>query len=317
MLLKDLSPDPIAAAEAAPGGASRTTMNDPTEFASRVTTLASLPEVYLKVRALLDDPRATMADVAGIIGQDPGLTARLLRIANSAMYGFAGRIATVSRAVTMLGTQQVHDLVLATSVTRAFARISPALVNMDSFWRESVHCGLLTRALGARCDVLDVERLFVEGLLRDVGHLVLYHELPNLAAQALEASRQSGTPLYQEERRLIGFDFAEVGAELLKAWGLPEGLQEVVRDHVEPDRSRVHVLETALLHIATTLAAAGPDLSAEDVAARACPPAWSLTSLTPAVAVAVAREVADQVAGVAEMVVDASARPHPPVAATA
>lgn len=292
-------------------------MTNPTELAKHVTTLASLPEVYLRIRALIDDPRSSMAEVATIIGQDPGLTARLLRIANSALYGFAGRIATVSRAITMLGTQQVHDLVLATSVTRAFSRISPALVDMDRFWRESIHCGLLNRSLGARCNVLDVERLFVEGLLRDVGHLVLYRELPDLAAQALAASRETGAPLYQEERRLMGFDFAEVGAELLKAWGLPEGLQEVVRDHLEPERSRAHVLETALLHIATALAAAGPDPSAEVVAARASPSAWGVTSLTPALAVAVGRGVADQVTEAVDMVVDTAAAPRPAAAATA
>jgi len=212
--------------------------------------LVSLPAVYLRAKERIDDPDSSLDEVAEVIGQDPAMTARLLRIANSAFFGFAARIETVGRAVNILGTQQVHDLLLATSVSNAFSGISSEVISMDLFWRNSVHCGVAARLLASRCNVLDSERLFVEGLLRDIGHLVMYTKVPGLAKEALVQSENEGTELVRVERELMGFDYAVVGAELMRVWRLPDSLQESVRFHPEPAKAQKFPLETAIVHIA-------------------------------------------------------------------
>jgi len=227
------------------------------QIARSTNALITLPAVYLRARAALQDPNASLAEAADVIACDPAMTARLLRIANSAFFGFAAPVQTVARAVNLLGTEQVHDLLLATSVSSVFAGVSRELVDMEVFWRRGVLCGVAARLLAARCNVLDSERLFVEGLLHEVGHLVLFQHLPESAASAMRRAGQTGTPLFRVERELLGCDYAEVGSELLRLWQLPASLQESVRWHVEPERARDFPLEVAIVHMAWCLTDAG------------------------------------------------------------
>ena len=156
--------------------------------------LISLPDIYLRLRSVLDDPDFSMSEVADVISRDPGMTARLLRLVNSAYFGLAAKIETVTRATSLLGTQQVHDLVLATSVADTFEGMSSEVMDMQRFWRRSIHCGILSRQLANKCNVLDSERLFVAGLLRDIGHLVMYQTIPLQSQQAMEQSARTARP---------------------------------------------------------------------------------------------------------------------------
>lgn len=272
-------------------------MSNARELVSSAVQLVSLPDVYFRVKSLVDDPRSAMADIAQVIAYDPALSARFLKIANSAIFGFASKIETVSRAITLLGTQQVHDIVLATSVTRAFKGISSRVMNMEAFWRNSIYCGMLSRQLAIRCNVLDSERLFVEGLLRDIGHLILYQKVPELAEEALRRSRQEGKPLFRLERELLGFDYADVGGELLRSWKLPTSLQEAVRYHTEPSRAREFPLEASIVHIADLIATpAGANEDADQLTLRVDPVAWRATGLSEESIDAVRQEVDQQVA---------------------
>ncbi len=254
---------------------------NPHELVSQVTKLVSLPGVYFKVKKLVDDPDASLVEIGEVITQDPALTMKLLRIANSAFFGFAAKITTVTRAVNLLGIQQVHDLALAVSVAKAFEGISSEVMDMERFWRNSVYCGVAARIVAVRCNVLDSERLFVEGLLRDIGHLILYDRMPVEAGEALIRSRESGQDLYQVERLLLGFDFAQLGAMLMAEWRLPESLREAVHYHPEPARAQCFQLETSIVHIAsriTDLTEAGVD--PEQWARLIDPYAWRTTGLS-------------------------------------
>ncbi len=267
-------------------------MSSPQELVSGTEDLVSLPEVYFQVKALVQDPDAGAAELAEVISCDPGLSARFLRVANSAFFGMRGRVETVSRAVAIMGMQQVHDIVLATSVARAFSGIPSSLVDMEQFWRKSVYCAIVARMLAVRSDVLDSERLFVEGLLSDVGHLIMYLKVPGQVRQALSEARQEHRPLHLMERKFVGCDYAQVGGELMSAWGLPESLATAIRFHTEPAAAQEHQLETSLVHIATIATATVMDAGGTpSIAADAA--AWEVTGLSDADVDAVL-EAADQ-----------------------
>jgi putative nucleotidyltransferase with HDIG domain len=247
-----------------------------------VSTLVSLPEVCMQVNDLVDDPNSSAAAIGKVISQDPGLTTRLLKIANSSFYHFPSKIETVSRAVTIIGTRELRFLVLATSSVRSFDNLPNDLVDMSAFWRHSVYTGVIARILAGHCNVLHKERLFVAGLLHDVGHLVMYNKIPELVRVMFHRVKVTGEPLYEAEREVFDTDHGEVGEALLKLWRLPQSLQEVVRHHHEPEKAEQFRLETAIVHMANSLAmlaemgttslAEGPPVS--DLA-------WQLTGVSP------------------------------------
>jgi putative nucleotidyltransferase with HDIG domain len=229
-------------------------MRKASDLLKGVVGVASLPGVYLRLSAVVSDPRSSAADVGRVIAEDPGLTARLLKLVNSAMYGFPSKIETVSHAISIVGTAQLQDLALATSVIRLFANVPESLVTMESFWRHSVACGVTARAIASRRREVNVERYFVAGLLHDIGRPIMFMQAPEEARAAVLRSRETGEPLYQVEYALLGFDHAHVGHALLDQWKLPPSLRESVAHHHHPERSQRFPVETAVVHVADLLA---------------------------------------------------------------
>jgi HD-like signal output (HDOD) protein len=244
--------------------------------------LISLPDIYYRLREILDDPDHSLAEVAVVISKDPALTLRLLSIVNSSLYSFAKKVDTVSRAITLLGTLQVHDLVLATSVATTFKGMSSRWIDMKNFWWRSVYCAVASRQLAILSSDCDRERLFVAGLLHDIGHLMMYQAIPDLAQQSALIAQESNRPLYLVEQEHIGFTSATVGAELMTQWKLPESLSLITRFHTEPERAEQYRPETVLVHVGALLsrADAGEGLFNEGPL-TVNPATWSLTGLTP------------------------------------
>lgn len=251
-----------------------------TELVKGVATLVSLPEVCVRVNELVDDASSSAIDIGQAIALDPGLTARLLKIANSSFYRFPSKIETVSRAVTIIGTRELRFLVLASSAVRSFGRLPTSTLDMSEFWRHSLYCAVIARLLAAQCNVLHRERLFVAGLLHDVGHLVMYSKIPDLVQVMIHRANRSGEPMYQAERDVFDIDHGTVGAELLKLWNLPVGLQETVEFHHEPQFAADFQLETSIVHIANVLAVlAERGSTCLDDGPNIHPVAWEITRL--------------------------------------
>jgi putative nucleotidyltransferase with HDIG domain len=248
-----------------------------------VAGVASLPGVYLRLSEVVSDSRSSAADMGRVIADDPGLTARLLRLVNSAMYGFPSKIETVSHAISIVGTAQLQDLALATSVIRLFGGMPESLVTMESFWRHSVACGVTARAIATRRREQNVERYFVAGLLHDIGRPIMYMQVPDEARAAILRSRESGEPLFLVEHCLLGFDHTHVGQALLDLWKLPASLRESVANHHHPERSRRFPVETAVVHVADLIAnALGLGSSGEPGVPPLDSQAWECIGLPPA-----------------------------------
>jgi HD-like signal output (HDOD) protein len=228
----------------------------PQTLVADVKDLVTLPELALRIAAMVDDPRSSANDIGREISNDAGLTARLLRVANGPAFGQKGNIVSINRAIAVLGVRQVRDLAVGLTAIRSFDGIGNDLVTMESFWRHSVLCAVAAGQLAARGTAKRIESPFVCGLLHDIGQLVLFSRAPQLARQALSTAIESldDPPLYRCEREVMGFDHGAIGGALARQWGLPKALQECIEFHHEPARAEAHPLEAAIVHIANSTA---------------------------------------------------------------
>ena len=228
----------------------------PEELVAGIKDLVTLPEVALRIAGMVDDPSSSSADIGRAISQDAALTARLLRVANSPAFGQHGKIATISRAITVLGVRQVRDLTVGLTAVRTFDGIGNELVTMESFWRHSFLCAVAAGQIAGRRARNPDDSPFIAGLLHDVGQLVLFSRAPQLARQALLMSVDSADDrgLFLCEREILGFDHGAVGVALAKSWGMPRSLQECIEFHHEPERAQEFPLEAATIHIANSVA---------------------------------------------------------------
>ena len=208
----------------------------------------SLPSIYFELQAALNDPNKTFQDLGNIISFDPALSARLLKIVNSPFYGFPSKIDTISHATSIIGRDQLTDLALATLVIYQFRGIPNSLFNMEKFWRHSMACGVVARSIAEFRGDKNVERLYLAGILHDIGRLVIYKTQPALARDAFYRSKELKENIYLCERELMGFDHADVGRELLKAWQLPPRLVEAVGSHHQPETAKEFPVEAAIIH---------------------------------------------------------------------
>ncbi|WJW75251.1 HDOD domain-containing protein [Thiohalobacter sp. IOR34] len=225
-----------------------------TQLIDDVSDLVSPPDICVKVFDLVESPEASAQDIGEVIARDTGLTARLLRLVNSSYYNFSRRIDTVTRAITIVGVRELYSLVLAVSAIKSFSALPNTLVNIDSFWRHGIFTALIARRLAMHCRILHPERLFVAGLLHDIGSLVLYAREPETMRDLLLVSDGDEGVLHQAEMAELGFSHADLGGALAARWLLPDGLQQAIAHHHIPSPAIDHALETAIVHLAETLA---------------------------------------------------------------
>lgn len=228
----------------------------PEELIKDVNDLVSLPDVCMKVIQMVNDPGSNASTISGVVSQDPGLTVRLLKIANSAFYGLQREVTTVAHAIAIIGIAQLRNLVLSTSCVQAFDKIPNHIVTMDNFWTHSLYCAIAAKLIAEKHCPRQKDELFTAGLLHDIGSLILYHKVPEKVQEILELleSTVDDLELQEVEKQLLGFDHAELGLELAKLWSLPVDLQEAIGYHHDPEKSENSIQAVYIIHIANSLA---------------------------------------------------------------
>jgi len=194
-----------------------------------VDALPALPQALLQALAMLRSDDASAEDCAAPIARDPGMTARALRLANSAFYGMAGRVATVRDAVNMLGRGTLSALLTAAAVTAQFAPGRCPGIDLSAFWRHALATAIAAQALAAETG-FDEEVAFTTGLLHDIGRLALAACFPAELA-AVQAGGQTGGPLLDAERAVFGLDHAAVGAMITRHWHFPAAVVTAIAEH--------------------------------------------------------------------------------------
>ena len=229
-------PPPDTAASLAPGGPSLAEINPP-----------PLPQAFCALRRTAENPTSTISDVAAVISMDPSLATYVLRLANSPLYASQVRVETVSRAVGLIGLDEISTLATAAMMTRLFdSPPRPELVSMPDFWRHAVAVGMLTRSLAGRRGELALEQYFVAGLLHDMGRLLLAVAEPGMAAASLARAVHGRLPLDAAERLELAFDHAVLGGRICVKWRLPDLLSEAVGGHHAPSACPENILAAAV-----------------------------------------------------------------------
>jgi HD-like signal output (HDOD) protein len=210
--------------------------------------LASPPELFLKLNDVLENPEACLCDAEVLIENDPGLSARLLRIVNSAFYGMPSKVTCIRHALSIIGIQEMRDLVLTTLIVDKFSVFANSLMTMKEFWSLSVRCALTAKILASyRPDGERLQAVFLCGLLHEIGRLIIYHRLPDLARAATLLTQSENITTQEGERRVIGFDHYQVGAALAQLWRLPEIIAATIEHHDMPENAAAFSRETALI----------------------------------------------------------------------
>lgn len=224
------------------------------ELCQRVLKVASLPEVFIKIDEAINNPYSSSDMLAEILMEDPALAAKLLRLANSAFYGFSSKVETITKAITIIGTQQLKDLVLACSVLKIFKDVPEDMFNMQEFWKHSIACGLAARNLAIMKRENNTERFFVAGLLHDIGRLILLMEKPNETQQVIADCHAQAGLLSEYETKMFGYDHSRVGSMLLHLWKLSDRLVEQVQYHHEPAKASRYNEDVVVVHVANLIA---------------------------------------------------------------
>jgi len=243
--------------------------------------LSSLPEIFIRVSELLDDEDSSAARIGQVIETDPSLSSRILKMVNSAFYGFPHSIASISQAISILGRDRIRQILIGVVLGGVFGNMKNKVFFMEDYWQQSVKTAILSRLFGLQ-STLDqqAEALFTAGLLHQIGRLILVQKIPDQSIQVQQLMENSDADLYQAEQQLLGFSHCEVGAAFIRLWGLPEILAQIAANYIEPDRAEEFQQETRLVNLANRLsfllspiADEELDFALDDIAG------WELTGL--------------------------------------
>lgn len=253
--------------------------------------LPSFSTLYELLVEILDDPEVNSHTLAKIIGQDIGLSARLLQQMNRSGSGYFSRIDSIPRAVSMLGMEKLKSLIFETPVVTRFRGIPEKVFNVESFWHHSIRCALFARALATRLKLPGKEVCFVGGLLHDIGRLVLLEKVPRQYAQVIAMALEEKVSLHRAELDILKTDHGFIGKQLAIRWRLPAKIRWMIGGH-HSLLSSFYEKEACLLHVADVLAhACGPEMIFLNGIPRLQHKAWDETGLKPAMLGPLIRQV--------------------------
>lgn len=203
------------------------------DYVEQANEVFVLSDSFVRIKELIDDESSTIDDIADVILLDPALAGTILKLANSSFFNYPGKIDTVSKAVLVLGITEVYNLVIAFFTNKAFQKLSAEQNYLDDFWCKSVDCALIIKFLGVKLALPNAERLFILGLLHNLGELVVQQFTLEKVSE-VNAIVAPELP-WQKQRALLNFSFGECSAELLKQWQLPFTIIEPIRNQDNDD----------------------------------------------------------------------------------
>ena len=225
------------------------------KLASIVEELPTLPSVMFEVLAVAEDERSTASDLEDVIMRDQALSAKILKVANSAYYGIPRSVDTVSRATVLLGFQTVVGLALTVSVYDTLWGAGKGhYLDRRELWKHSLGVATAARFLSPNRNSKEAAVGFTAGMLHDVGKTIFDSHLSEEYGKVIEECHRQQTPIYQVEIAILGIDHGELGSRVARRWQLPEILCESIRCHHVPGQAATDFARmSALINLADTV----------------------------------------------------------------
>ncbi len=201
----------------------------------KITDLPTLPVMMATITRLMQDPRTSAEELGRAIASDPSLVSKVLKLVNSAFYGFPGHISTITQAIVILGFSTIRNVVLTTSVLKAFGRNSGHKgFNVESFWEHSLLTGAIARSLALEREANFAEETFIAGLLHDMGRIVLSQKISGEFEKVIAHREKHGSSWIAAETAVLGLTHGEIGGWLARKWNLPAPFIDVMHWHHQP-----------------------------------------------------------------------------------
>lgn len=221
---------------------------------ARSENLPVLPQAVSEVMRLADDPNSNQKELEKAFEQDPAMTAKILKVANSAFYGGAN-VPTIGRAISFLGMTSIRSLVVGISFQQlSSGRSESKQFDKVAFWRHSIASAIACRVLAKLKLPAKGEELYCAGMMHDIGLLVFERFVPTEFDAAVELSIRTGKSLKDAEQDVLGFDHAEVGGLLAERWNLNEMMRNAIRYHLDPKSDPQHGETTNIVASAVQIA---------------------------------------------------------------
>ncbi|CCQ94628.1 HDIG domain protein [[Clostridium] ultunense Esp] len=221
---------------------------------SKVDDMPVLPGRIHKIIEITEDPDSTIDDLEKEILKDQSLTSKILRLANSAYYGYPRKINTVSQATILLGFQTIKSMALASTVSKMMAgELKGYALEKNDLWTQSQTCAIISRYIAKKIKITNPETAYIAGLLRDIGKTILNHYVEkeyNTIVNRVEFSKVS---FLEAEEEILGFNHAQIGEKIAEKWNFPKDLVEAIGLHHTPEESTIDPKLVSIVHIADAI----------------------------------------------------------------
>jgi putative nucleotidyltransferase with HDIG domain len=247
----------------------------------RIKEAPPLPEIVVRLLQASRDPNSDLREMVELIRLEPALTTKVLRLCNSSFYGLPRRIKSIKEALIYLGTDTLINFILAGCLSTYYQQAQEGYgLSEGELWRHSVACGLAARRLAAGSSDDEAAEAFTAGLLHDIGKIALNPYVAAEQGRIAKLVRERGVSFEAAEREVLGFSHTDAGAQMARAWNLPDSLVAAIAHHQDPSRAEGHHELVARVHLANILAVSfGYGLGSDGLATTFDPMALRLVGL--------------------------------------
>jgi putative nucleotidyltransferase with HDIG domain len=243
----------------------------------QIDTLPTIPGILRKLLAVIENPKISLTEIGNFISNDPVLTSRVLKMVNSPIYGFPGRISSVQQALILLGLNVVRGLLLGVSVFEVMQK------SMVGLWEHSLGCAVTARIIAKKKNIPEPEEISVSALLHDIGKVVLILRFKEEYERVIKEAELKDILIMEAEKEVFGITHAESGAWVAKKWNFPLSLVEVIEYHHKPSLSKTVTIQSAIVHLADILTrSVGFGFAGDNYVPAVNPTAWELLDLSDA-----------------------------------